>query len=275
MSYTQYELRAIQKVEIEILKEIMNICNKFHIEFFIIGGTALGAQRHKGFIPWDDDIDIGMTRINYEKFIEVCKGNLSNDYFLQTPETDKNTPFAYVKLRKTNTKFVEWRNRNINMNNGIFVDIFPYDNIPNDEKLRKKQFNAVKILNKFYAYSKTPDISEEPTNYILKIKQYIRRFIYYIFKLIPSKIILQLLDNQLKKYNNNKTDAKACLFFPEYMKEYMDNKTLYPISQFEFEDMIVPGPGNIDIYLKNHYGEYMKLPPEEKRVGHRPYIIQL
>ena len=223
----------------------------------------------------DDDIDIGMTRENYNRFLEIAISNLSEDYFLQIPKTDKNTPFAYAKVRKNGTEFVEWCNRNIDMHKGIYIDIFPYDNIPDNEKQRKRQFVYINIINTIYVWSKTPDITEIPNNIISKFKQILRRTAYYMLKLVPSNLLLKLLDKKINLYNKVTTTTKACLFFPQYMIEYMEVKTLYPLKECKFEELIVPIPQNIDKYLTSHYGNYMELPPEEKRIGHRPYKIKL
>lgn len=105
MEYAE-ELKELQKVLLDILKEVKRVCDENNIDYFIIAGTALGAVRHKGFIPWDDDIDIGMTRDNYEKFIKIANTKLSEEFFLQTMETEEETPFYFAKVRKNKTKFI-------------------------------------------------------------------------------------------------------------------------------------------------------------------------
>ncbi len=96
------------------------------------------GMEHGGFIPWDDDVDIGMTRENYEKFLEIAPEKLKNDYFLQTRKTDKKAPYMYAKVRKNGTVFMEWNKRNLDMHHGIYIDIFPYDNVPDDIKERNE-----------------------------------------------------------------------------------------------------------------------------------------
>lgn len=274
MEYSKSELRNVQEIEIEILRDIKRVCEENDIEYFLIGGTALGAQRHEGFIPWDDDIDIGMTRENYNKFLNIAQSYIHKDFFLQTPYEDKNSPFAYAKVRKNNTVFVEWCNRNVRMHSGIYVDIFPYDNIPDDEFLRKKQFQKVQLLQKLFMWRQTPDINVKPLNIGEHIKNFIRRSIYLFIKLIPKKIILSKLNYQMCLYNDTNTKTKACLFFPKYMVECMENEVLYPLCYTMFENISVPVPNNIDKYLKTHYGNYEELPPKEERVGHKPYRIK-
>lgn len=275
MRYEESDLKKLQGIELEILKEVQKICEKNEIEFFIIGGTALGAKRHGGFIPWDDDIDIGMTRENYNKFLEISQVQLNNHFFLQTPYTDINSTNAFAKVRKDNTKFIEWRNRNIKMHNGIYIDVFPYDNIPDAEILRKKQFNKVQRLQKYFVYKQTKELSEKPDGKSANVRSFFRKVIHCIFKLVPMKFLISKLEKEMCRYNHIETRTQACLFFPKYMVECMDNEVLYPIQFVNFENMHVPAPNDIDEYLKTHYGEYMTLPPQSQRVGHKPCILEI
>ena len=129
---TNSKLRKVQLTELEILEKIDEICKKNNINYFLIGGTLLGDVRHKGFIPWDDDIDIGMLREDYEKFINVClkNGALGKDYYLHCNESDDDYFIPFIKVKKNNTTFAEKNIENINTHKGIFLDIFPYDNVP-------------------------------------------------------------------------------------------------------------------------------------------------
>lgn len=106
--YYGEELKKVQECELEILAEVIKVCNENSIEYFVIGGTALGAVRHSGFIPWDDDIDIGMTRDDYERFLKIAPSKLKSDLFLQYYVTEPNSPTYFAKVRKNNTQFVEY-----------------------------------------------------------------------------------------------------------------------------------------------------------------------
>ena len=141
-------LRKVQLVQLEIAKEIKAICERNNIEFFLESGTLLGAVRHGGFIPWDDDLDLGMTRSNYNKFIECASKELDNKYFLQTVDTDENYPLAFCKIRKNNTIYMEKAHEHTSFHNGIFVDVFPYDNIPDDDKIFKKIKKRLKFAKR-------------------------------------------------------------------------------------------------------------------------------
>ena len=278
MNYNNEELKKLQVLEKNMLKDIIEFCKKNKIEYFIIGGTALGAVRHKGFIPWDDDIDIGMPRKDYNKFLLLAYkewNRKDSPYFFQYNESDVNAPYTYAKLRLNDTIFSEYCNRNINMHQGIYIDIFPYDNMPDSKEEYKNWFFQIQRLTKLYVMSKTPDISEKPTTFVLKIKWIVRRSLYFLLKLLPKKLILKQIIKLSTKYNSVKTKSMTCTCFPKMYCEYCDTYDLFPLKEYKFEDLLVLGPKNMDIYLRNHYGDYMKLPPEKDRVGHRPYSFKL
>lgn len=267
------ELKDVQQIEISILKTVTDLCDKHDIEYFIIGGTLLGAVRHRGFIPWDDDIDIGMNRNEYDRFISLMPEILPDDLFMQSPLTEKDDPFPYVKIRKTGTEFVEYCNRNKNMHRGIYLDVFPFDNVPDNETEYRHLFERVQRMAKLYSLRHVPDITIPPRNLTSYFKYITRRMIYYLMKLVPSEIITIKLETIMRSYNNKDTSSVACLFFPDFKTEHVSKSNLYPLKEYDFGDLKVKGPENYDIYLKTHYGNYMILPNQEKRIGHRPYIL--
>ena len=130
-------LRQLQLVELKILLEIKRICELANINYFLIGGTLLGAVRHGGFIPWDDDIDIGMLRDDYNRFLDVFPQLSNKEYTLGTYNTDRGHVFSFGKIRLNGTQFREPRNEHILDNQGIYVDIFPYDNTPDSKIVRR------------------------------------------------------------------------------------------------------------------------------------------
>ena len=271
------ELKELQKVLLDILKEVKRVCDENNIDYFIIGGTALGAVRHKGFIPWDDDIDIGMTRDNYEKFIKIANTKLSEEFFLQTMETEEETPFYFAKVRKNKTKFIEKYVKDINMNHGIFIDIFPYDKIPNDTKLRKRQQRKVNILANMFIAKSTCEINSEIKTVKDILKNCIRRLLHYILIPFPKKLIYNQLNKECKKYSEEEC-SKISFVKYGYLTidiDSVNNLKYEEGSQISFEGVIVKCPRKITQYLNNQYGDFMKLPKKEDRKGHRPYILEL
>ena len=144
--YTQQELSELHLVLYEIMGEIHRICEKYDITYFLIGGSAIGMYYDKGILPWDDDLDIGMTRDNYNRFLSVAEKELSSEYFLSYIQTDFHTPFLYAKVKKNGTLFVESRYKNIKMHHGIFVDIFPIDRIPENRIIRDIHYKIANFL---------------------------------------------------------------------------------------------------------------------------------
>ncbi|MDN6126738.1 MAG: LicD family protein, partial [Lactiplantibacillus plantarum] len=129
-------LTPLHQVELRLMRTVIAICEAENIDYFLIGGSLLGAIRHHGFIPWDDDIDIGMRRHDYQRFIAVANHHLDpNKFFLQTGASDPDYALSYMKLLDVNT-YIEERNNVNNAFKGVFVDIFPFDKIPDDEALR-------------------------------------------------------------------------------------------------------------------------------------------
>lgn len=131
--YTPEELTQLHQVLYEILEEIVRICDKHNIPYFVIGGTAIGALYDKAILPWDDDIDIGMKREDYNKFLQIASQELREPYFLSWIHTDPHSPYYFAKVKKNNTLFVEEMFKDVPMHQGIFVDIFPFDRIPNNK----------------------------------------------------------------------------------------------------------------------------------------------
>lgn len=137
----EQEKRKLQDTILIIAKEIDKICKENNIDYFMDGGTQLGAIRHRGFIPWDDDFDIGMKRIEYDRFINVCQQSLNKKKFHLETEEDIGYGFAFAKIHLKGTEIIENFSKNANVDHGIFVDIFPYDNIP-DSDLKRTLFLA-------------------------------------------------------------------------------------------------------------------------------------
>ncbi len=137
MIISEEVLKQVKQKEIGLLRNFIDICNSLHLRHYIAYGTLLGAVRHKGFIPWDDDIDVIMPRSDYEVFLDNAQTMLQDGYFLQTNETDKEYVNPYAKLRDSNTAFLEIPYLNSNINQGIFLDIFPLDYLP-DNRLKRK-----------------------------------------------------------------------------------------------------------------------------------------
>lgn len=246
-----------QLVMLEILKSIDLICQKHSIKYWLDAGTLLGAVRHKGFIPWDDDLDICMTRPEYEKFMAVCSEELPDDLFLQTRKTDKSI-WKWAKIRDNYSTFVQKteQNRNIKYHQGIFVDIFPYDIIDDD-------------------YSNTKFFINRKLH--LSPQKKIKNFSWILNHLATIVVKTAGFDNlkkhYLKKHKGNKSnlvstgiDITSGFFTFSYA-------TIFPLKRIVFEGESFYGPNDTDEYLKSMYGDYMKIPDEKNRMMHAYLIL--
>lgn len=256
-SYNQFHLRECQIKQVGILLEIDKICKKHDIMYWLDGGTLLGAVRHKGFIPWDDDIDIAMDKKSLKRFLEVAQDELPAQLFLQTTQTDPYIKTRLVKVRDTNSFFVEHDDHfTKNYVKGIFVDIFPFISHPDIPASWMKWIG--RGLSKSYS--------------ILHNQHYysLRSFAEF-FWFGAKKIFLSLLWDTLclirksSHYGNNKYENGYGI---THKKD-----SVFPLGEIVFEDVIFPAPHNPDEYLKEIYGDYMQIPPEEKRVCHSTFIL--
>lgn len=257
--HQQRHLRAVQLKELEILKAIRDICESNGIDYWLDGGTILGAMRHKGFIPWDDDIDIAMRRDDIPRFVEAAQRELPDGLFMQTMESDPSCRLPIIKVRDTNSFLVEGGDDfNRPYLKGLYVDIFPLMPYPSISKSFCKRVvrgycRANGILLQQHTYS--------------------------------WRSVAELFWFGIKRFSYRIQWLLACAFRP--MNEYFSNTLdtngygiihrltdIFPTSTIEFEGETFSAPANPDAYLRNIYGEYMKLPPEEKRHGHAVFFVE-
>jgi len=255
-------LRKLQLLELKILLELKRICEKHHIRYFLIGGTLLGAVRHQGFIPWDDDIDVGMMRSEYIKFLTLCNEELSQEYFLQTFESDETFANSYSKLRLTNTEYPEAGTKNLLHCKGIFIDIFPFDNMPNNKFSR--EIHRSKLMALSY-------VCLIKYGYIIKFSTLKEKILYLglqcLSKIFDKTQVVKMTDNLFQKYNNKSASFYINGSFYCYPSEIFEN-----FSELKFESIKFPVPAGYTKYLECAYGDYMTLPPENKRIKHTLYL---
>lgn len=260
-------LKKLHEVQIEILDEIDRICKENNLTYFLVGGTMLGAVRHQGFIPWDDDVDIGMLRSDYEKFKELCLSDdvLNKKYFLHCLDTDKNYWLPFMKVRKNNTTFGEKSIKNLDTHKGVFVDIFPYDNVKYERNFFQK-IRSFLILNIEDAIS---------CKHKLKEVNNCRRKTAVKILMILSLKQLHSFQNFLFNIKKNKNTKYIVCFIAggNPVDETLEKDKVFPTKDMKFEGKMYPCIKDYDYYLKRVYGDYMQLPPEDKRVTHSPEVI--
>jgi len=257
-------MTKLRKVEVEILKEIDRICVKNNIRYYLCGGTLLGAVRHKGFIPWDDDIDIIMPREDYNKFIGLCmNGELSDKYMLQNTDTEPEYHLPFTKIRKNNTLFDESGVKKLKIHKGIFVDIFPLDYSKKDKGfVYKFKDNIVKNLIHVVSMRQ---LGYEPVSSACNV-------LYYITKPLSVHKIIKISEFVSSCRKNGE-------YYVDYASYIECTKETAPIDYYgepimlEFEGEKFPAPCKYDFILEKLYGDYMKLPPEGERENHNAAVI--
>lgn len=258
------DIRPLQMVCLEILKEIDRVCEKHKILYWLEGGSMLGAVRHHGFIPWDDDLDIAMFRDDYNRFLKIAPQELKTDYFLQTEETDPDYPLFFAKVRKNNTYINEEKLELFQIHKGIFVDIFPVDRMPmTDLQIKRHRIYLWLLFRLYFQTGKriipvSPVLSKPVISFFLRSvrlsKKKLRKYINKIY----TKYNLR------EQYRYTSSWAMSQKMNWLYKKEWHDT-----FEKIKFEDMTVRIPGGYHDLLTNAYGNYMTPPPKEKQVpGH-------
>lgn len=264
--------KQVQACEIDILSQIHQICEKYNLEYFGIGGTALGAVRHQGFIPWDDDIDIGMPRQDYEKFLSVVGEELPEGYHVQNFQTEPKTPFYFTKIRRDDTLFVEYYLKDYDIHQGIFVDIFPFDNVPEKKWLANIHFRICQILYQLFLAKSLKTVCSSRFGEKRTKKSIARKILHCIMIMIPKVWIYRLLDWNVRFFNRWEA-TEISHITRRRLRVFL--KDLYPIRYMKFDTIEMPVPNDYDVYLKAQFGDYGVLPPEDKRYGHLPYKVEL
>lgn len=274
--YNEEELDRIHKAEMGILKDFMKICDENGLKYFAFAGTGIGAIRHGGFIPWDDDIDVALPRKDFEKFIEIVERDMGDKYYVLNTERDHNFPLTSTRLCIRGTKFVEWAFMKVKCDFGIFLDIYPYDNFPDNEFLYFIQKWRAWILSKLLILRSV----DEPVIFQEGIKGALVRegcklaHRLLVFLRVDKYALYKRCMKICTQYNNRKTKrfGYPCDTKPDWNTLY--KRKTFPCVKWKFEDVELNFPKDMKAMLHNFYGDtYMELPPVEKRKTHFPYIL--
>lgn len=263
-------LRKVQLTQLEIAREIKRVCEENDIRYFLSDGTFLGAVRHKGFIPWDDDMDMGMLRADYEKFCRIAPKKLKQEYVLQTWYTEPNYGLPFGKVMKRNTVYLEGKKTRRLKENGFYVDIFPFDDVPaepgeqQDLARRLQSIYRVKLMKSGY----TPWIEDGTYRW--------KKRLGYLYYQVKALFVSQ--QDLAKGY-----DALAVSIpesgivreeYPGSAPVYFQREWFENLAEYTFEGERFPAPANYDGYLTAMYGDYMQPPPEGEREN-RHQIVEI
>lgn len=257
------DLPKVHEIERDLLRQLDRVCRKHHIHYEMTTGTLLGAVRHKGFIPWDDDIDVLMLRSEYEKLARVCKKEFEGTpYFLQDADTDPNYIWEYAKLRNLDTEFVRAQQERLKMKTGFFLDIFIIDNLP-DNPLLRKIYSGITFALRKISYARIGSVYEQNAFF---------RFVYQLLCLIPTSFSMGCFKLLYKWCNRFPTELVTCYGYhtSAFVKGFK-RKWLTKLTQLEFDGDFFMAPKDWDEVLQHYYGpDYMTPPPESERVFANP-----
>ena len=273
MKYNSALLRRLHFELGDILREVIRVCDKAGIPYFVQGGTAMGVHFFEDIVPWDDDIDLGMTRPNYERFLREAPALLGEEYVLQEFSTEPDTPFYFAKVRKRGTRFVESEWVGLAIEDGIYIDIFPYDLIPDDETLRRSQRAKVGFwVNCFIAKSvwiwrwlgKANNGAAKPKSLLSCAA------LRVVTALMSKKAIYDRLQRELTRYNDTSSTYYNIVRMP---KDMIHREAIEHLEERQLGGIKVMAPSNLESYLRSHYGDIQKWLPEDKRLNHAPEIL--
>ncbi len=272
------DLRKLQLIELDILLELDRICRKHKIRYWLSAGTLIGAVRHGGFIPWDDDLDVRMMRGEYERFCKVCETELDTErFFLQNYKTDPEYRWFYAKMRRKGTEYLRAGQEAIKCMSGVSIDIFVVDNVP-DNPISKKIFTLIRrgCIKTLWS---VVGVTEDPSRW----KRLLYRGLRHVDKMVP----LTIMEHLAGWANKKKTTGNCCIGFykknPYIPKGDPDVLTMPQTSwleesfEIEFEGFMFYTFKGYKEALRFSYGDYMDLPPEEKRFIHpaRRYCLDV
>lgn len=272
--YNAEDLRKIQCVLLDILKELIRICDKHNFNLFMEGGTSIGAVRHQGFIPWDDDIDVFLMRDEYDRLMKILPQELSENFGTDNWLDNKDFPAPNACIYAKNTLMVSEPMKYSKYKYGISIGVYPYDNIPDDYKAAKKQ------LKKCWIWARLNWLKVLPFPYIPH--KGLKRFIIHavcgcchiVLKPFPRKWIVNNYEKNARAYNNTSTKRATIASSVPMFRTAIARDELFPPAVLQFEGVDVKLPANYHEILIREYGDYMKLPPEDKRKNHYPLVLK-
>lgn len=260
-------MTELQCYLLNMLSWFHNYCNNNNLRYYALGGTMLGAVRHEGFIPWDDDIDVGMPRPDYNRLIKNIGNRIYEDYYLETPfSTYSDYKYPYCKLYNTKTTLVEhtWPR----LKRGIFIDVFPLDGLGNDQNEAEKTWE--KVSSKInYIWCRTCGVRRDRALY--------KNIAIIGAHLIPNVIamdkkVLFDMDQKCQKLDFDTVLYGGNVFGNWGKKEIMKSEIMGRPKEYKFENQVIFGAQDYDSYLTHLYNDWKKLPPKEKQITHHEYL---
>lgn len=239
------EMKKVWKVQMDLLKKLLEVCDKHHLKIWAEGGTLLGTVREQGYIPWDDDIDMAMLRDDYDKLVRIAPEEFEPPYFFQCGYTEKIYPRGHAQLRMDGTSAISPASAYLNTHQGIFIDIFPFDAMPDDADERERLIQARNKQFNLLQYISSPDILHPFRT--LKTMRLRPRF----------HEVFGHFENLFRKYSLEDCQNVACLTYTDDLEHFLRDKSWYDGTVYmPFEDIMMPVPSGYDQILTKQYGDY-------------------
>ena len=248
----------IQKTLLAVMVDFHNYCVNNSIDYYMISGTMLGAYRHKGFIPWDDDMDVGMTRENYERFLSSVKRDKS--FIVHNYRTDSPVSFCLTRIY-IDDMFIDWQ-MDPSLDNHLYFDIFVLDNVPEDIKSQKKQAKRIKFYKRIIYQKATYK------NGNTKMKRLVKYVLHVLLFPLPYNFLVRKVDTIMQQYSHGSESEFICSMNSQYSYERQKmRRAIFGTPRlYEFEGFTFYGVEEPELYLEHLFGtDYMSLPPIEKR----------
>lgn len=253
-------MTELQKIEFEMLKEAVRICDELKLRYYLVCGSALGAVKYGGFIPWDDDVDIGLPREDYEIFLSKAQDMLPQHIFLQNRKTDPKYPHIFSKLRDCDTTFFEKSVADFDINHGVYIDVFPLDGYPSDiaqQRILEKE--------KVSCQKKLSCVFDLPRNFKATLGMLLRRACGYRRR---TASIVDRYTAAISRYSTHDSDIICNHGNWQGRLEYAAREQYGDGVMVSFEGLRVRVPARYDEYLTQKYGDWRADLPEERKVGH-------
>lgn len=275
MQYDPETLKQLQHLELEMLQAIDEVCKQLEITYFLDSGTALGAARHRGFIPWDDDVDLGMLRADYDRFLSEAAPILAQDELeVVSPQTSDVIACQFAKVIKRGTAFATRETQDAGFRQGVFVDVFPYDVISANPKIARKQIKRCLFWQRVSYLYHSPHVYMPHGGWLGKCERAACWVLHGIARvLFTPQRIRQSFDRWASMGVDDPSNKVMAFAYP--FKDGFDIAWLLPTEEMPFEGQRFPGPRDLDSYLTHLYGDWRALPPEDQRTNHAPLELVL
>ena len=260
-------MNEVQTHLLKIFKEFVRVCEKHHLRYFVDSGTLIGALRHKGFVPWDDDIDVMMPREDFDKYIKLQSEYEGTPYFIQTWRSDPHYTYCFAKLRDSSTTFIENFYVNHRINHGLWIDIFVLDGVSYKEKPREKFAHRFRFTWYMNYMSYLPQLTRKfhKETFFKDLGLNIVGCLFYIMD--PFHLRNRIVEKYMKHHKLEKSKMVANYYDFKPKKQAMRKELFDEYIQVPFEDMMVNAPKGYDEYLTILYGDWRTPPPKEKQIG--------